>query len=576
MNSEPAVGFAGIEKSFFGVKVLKGVSFGVGAGRIVGLVGENGAGKSTLMNLLGGNLQPDAGELRVNGQPYSPRNPNDARAAGIAFVHQELNLFPNLSIAENLHLTDFPRIGQKVVRGSSFIVRGSTETTGAQQRTTINEQRIGGVIPWIDRRVLRSRTTELLRQVGLDHAPDTLVERLPAGERQLVEIAKALGAEARVLILDEPTTSLSARECERLFTLMNQLRERGIAIIYISHALGDVLRICDELVVLRDGERVGGGATKEFTHDRLVSLMVGRQLNQLYPERVRWRGGAAISDQQSPINNFQSDRDSKPLKIDDRRLAIGDPVLRVRSLTQPGIVRDISFTLAAGEVLGISGLMGAGRSELARILFGLDPCASGEIELDGQPLDGQPRRRIQRGLAFLTEDRRQEGLCMEASIADNMALVTLPDRSRTPARLLDFAGIKSAVSRMREAVRLSPKATDAQAVRTLSGGNQQKVVLGKWLLAEPKVFILDEPTRGIDVGAKFEIYQLIHQLADRGAGVLVISSEIEELTGICDRLLVMRHGEITGEFRREEFDREKILAAALHSSKPVAADVRRL
>jgi len=231
------------------------------------------------------------------------------------------------------------------------------------------------------------------------------------------------------------------------------------------------------------------------------------------------------------------------------------------------VVRDISFTLAAGEVLGISGLMGAGRSELARILFGLDPHSSGEILLQGRPLDGQPRRRIQRGLAFLTEDRRQEGLCMEASIADNIALVTLSTHGRTPARFLDFAGIKSAVTRMREAVRLSPAARDTQPVRTLSGGNQQKVVLGKWLLAEPQVLILDEPTRGIDVGAKFEIYQLIHQLADRGAGVLVISSEIEELMGICDRILVMRRGELTGEFPRAQFDREKILAAALHESK---------
>ena len=513
-NDEPVVAFDRIEKSFFGVRVLKGVSVGVGAARIVGLVGENGAGKSTLMNLLGGNLQPDAGELRVNGQPYAPRHPNDARAAGIAFVHQELNLFPNLSIAENLFLTAFPCV-------------------------------IGGV-PWIDGGALRSRAGELLRQVGLEHSPDTLVERLSAGERQLVEIAKALGADARVIILDEPTTSLSARECERLFALVQQLRERGLAIIYISHALGDVLRICDDLVVLRDGEMVGGGEAKEFTHDRLVSLMVGRQLSQLYPER------------RSPAQREPNETANAP----GRR-----PALQVEGLSQPGIVRDISFNLAAGEVLGISGLMGAGRSELARILFGLDPCASGEIRLAGELLTGSPRQRIQRGLAFLTEDRRQEGLCMEASIADNMALVTLPANSRTPARFLDFARIKSAVTRMREAVKLSTNVADGHAVRTLSGGNQQKLVLGKWLLAEPKVLILDEPTRGIDVGAKFEIYQLIHQLADGGAGVLVISSEIEELIGICDRILVMRHGEITGGFRRDDFDREKILAAALHSSK---------
>ncbi len=515
MNAEPAVRFAGIEKAFFGVKVLKGVSFTVGAGSITGLVGENGAGKSTLMNLLGGNLPPDAGEMRVNGRPYAPRNPNDARAAGIACVHQELNLFPNLSIAENLFLPDLPRVA------------------GAQRSG----------LPWIDRRALDVSAAGLLQQVGLEHSPDTLVERLSAGERQLVEIAKALGANARVLILDEPTTSLSTRECERLFTLMQQLRARGLTLIYISHALHDVLRLCDDIVVLRDGAVVGGGPVPEFTHDRLVSLMVGRQLNQLYPER-RHRGHPADSP----------------------------PLLEVRAVSQPGVVRDIAFSLAPGEVLGVSGLMGAGRSELARILFGLDPHASGEILLEGKPLAGTPRHRIRRGLAFLTEDRRQDGLCLEAAIADNLALVTLAQHARTPVRWLDFAGIRAAISRMREAVRLSPAAGDTQPVRTLSGGNQQKVVLGKWLLAGPRVLILDEPNRVIDVGEKLEIYQLIHQLADRGAGVLVISSEIEELMGICDRILVMRQGEIAGEFAREHFDREKLLAAALHSSRSPVAD----
>jgi len=525
-NNEPFIVFDHIEKAFFGVKVLKGVSFGVGVGRIVGLVGENGAGKSTLMNLLGGNLQPDAGELRVNDQHYAPRHSNDARNAGIAFVHQELNLFPNLSIAENLYLTDFPRIRPAGTSG-----RADARRSG---------------LPWINRRALRAQSVELLRQVGLDLSPDTLVERLPAGERQLVEIAKALGANARALILDEPTTSLSSPECERLFILATQLRDRGIAIIYISHALGDVLRLCNDLVVLRDGEMVGGGPTQDFTHDRLVSLMVGRQLNQLYPER------------RSPARPEPNETENVPGR---------KPALQVERVSQPGIVRDISFSLAAGEVLGLSGLMGAGRSELARILFGLDPCASGEIRLNGENLTGAPRRRIQRGLAFLTEDRRQEGLCLEASIADNMALVTLPSNSRSPVRFLDYTRINSAVKRMREAVKLSPKAADTQAVRTLSGGNQQKVVLGKWLLAKPKVLILDEPTRGIDVGAKSEIYRLIYQLADRGAGVLVISSELEELVGLCDRILVMRHGEISGEFRRDSFDREKILAAALHFLK---------
>ena len=493
-----------VDKSFSGVRVLKNVSFALSVGRTLGLVGENGAGKSTLMNILGGNHQPDAGRMRLEGQPYLPRNPTDATRHGVAFIHQELNLFANLSVAENIFLTDFPR------------------TAG---------------LPWIQRRALRAKTTELLIQVGLDVPPETSVEHLSAGERQLVEIAKALSVDARLIIFDEPTTSLSMRETESLFSLMHCLRERGLSMIYVSHILGDVLQLCDDLVVLRDGEVVGSGPVSEFTADRMISLMVGRSLSRLYPTR--------------------------------RGPATAHPVLEVKSLSQPHVVHGVSLTIHREEVLGISGLMGAGRSELARILFGLDPHASGEILLDGKPLDRTPPLdRIQRGLAFLTEDRRAEGLCLEASIADNIALVSLRQHARPPFRLLDTSRWREGIRTMREAVRLTAKAGDAQPVKTLSGGNQQKVVLAKWLLAKPNVLILDEPTRGIDVGAKSEVYQLIHDLADKGAGVLVISSEIEELAGICDRILVMNRGEITGEFRREEFDRETILAAALGASKP--------
>lgn len=514
---EPIVTVDGIGKSFFGVKVLKNVRFQLVPGNILGLVGENGAGKSTLMNILGGNLPPDAGRMRVRGEPYAPRTSNDARAAGIAFVHQELNLFPNLTIAENLFLNSFPTFGQQ------------DSPHGRQS----------GGFPFIDRQRLFDLARAQLQRVGLSHDPRTLVDRLSSGERQLVEIAKALSARARIIILDEPTTSLSARECDRLFKLLQQLRAEGISMIYISHALGDVLRLCDQIAVLRDGDLVVNGPTSQFSQDQLVSLMVGRQLNSLYPDR------------KSPAN-----------------LKTGAPVLlQVWELSQPGFVRDISFQLAAGEVLGISGLMGAGRSELARILFGLDPCARGEILLEGIPVRGAPRRRIAQGFAFLPEDRRDEGLCMDASIADNIVLATLPSFARTPARLLKFPAIAAAVASIRQAVRLSPRAGDHQAVRTLSGGNQQKAVLAKWLLAKPKVLILDEPTRGIDVGAKFEIYQLIHQLADQGVGILVISSELEELIGICDRILVMRHGELAAEFPRAEFNRERLLSAALHTSK---------
>jgi len=493
--------FAHIEKSFFGVNVLKDVSLAVKPGQTVGLVGENGAGKSTLMNILGGNVRADAGEMRLDGQPYAPDSPRDAERAGIAFIHQELNLFSTLSIAENLFIGGFPR-------SRSWL-------------------------PFINRRQMLQRTRSLLAEVNLPHAPDTLIERLSAGERQLVEIAKALALDARLIILDEPTTSLTARETERLFAILARLRARGLSLIYISHSLDHVLRLCDQIVVLRDGAVVANEPAVRFAMDRLVSLMVGREITQLFPPRA-----------------------ARPTK---------EVVLDVRDVAQPGIVRGIAFQLCRGEVLGLSGLMGAGRSELARILFGLDPCAAGDIRLEGESIRHLPAsERIERGLAFLTEDRRAEGLCPEASIADNVTLVALPRLLRSWLGWLDRPRVAAEVRRMREAVKLTPTARDGQPVKTLSGGNQQKVVLAKWLLQEPKVFLLDEPTRGIDVGARYEVYRLIRQLAARGTGVLLISSEVEELLGMCDRILVMRGGAIRDTIEPHEFDRERILRAALH------------
>ena len=498
MSSAPAVEFEGIEKSFAGVSVLKRVSFHVGAGRTLGLVGENGAGKSTLMNILGGNLRPDGGSMRLHGGIYQPHHPTDAARAQIAFIHQELNLFPNLSIAENIFLTVLPR----------------------------------GRLPWIDRRALRSRTAALLQEVGLGLSPDILVERLSAGERQLVEIARALSLDAGLIIFDEPTTSLSARETDALFALMRRFQARGVAMIYISHVLGDVRQLCHDLVVLRDGAVVAQGPIDSVSTPAIIRAMVGRELAQLYPTR--------------------------------RDAPSAEPALEVRHLTQPHVIRDISFTLHRGEVLGISGLMGAGRSELARIVFGLDSFTRGEILVHGRPTDRRgPLARIQQGIAFVTEDRRADGLCLEASIADNLALASLRRHARSPLRLIERSSWQESITRIRDAVRLSRDAADAQPVTTLSGGNQQKVVVGKWLLAAPSVLILDEPTRGVDVGAKHELYALILQLADRGTAVLVISSEIEELLGLCDRILVLCRGELRGELSRPEFSRERLLELAL-------------
>jgi ribose transport system ATP-binding protein len=498
----------GLHKSFFGVRVLHDVGFTLRAGQVLGLVGENGSGKSTTMNIIGGVLASDVGTMLLDGHDYRPRNPREAEARGIAFIHQELNLFRNLSVAENLFIAKFPRRLR--------------------------------ALPLIDRGAVGRRAAELLRAVDLDVPPATPLSRLSQGERQLVEIAKALGAKARVIIFDEPTTSLTTRETERLFEIIARLRAQGIAIIYISHILGDVLRLCDDIVVLRDGRVVGQAPRAEMTAERMISLMVGRTLDQIFPPRA-----PAV------------------------RTA---PVLEVRGLSQRGMVRDIGFTLHAGEVLGISGLMGAGRSELARILFGLDPHESGEIRIAGAPVPApSPAACMARGMAFLTEDRRAEGLMMEAPIADNIALASLPAFGAGWMRLIERTRLGEAVERVSASVRINARDLERTLVKNLSGGNQQKAVIGKWLLHQPRVFMLDEPTRGIDVGAKYEVYKIINQLAAEGTGVLLISSEIEELTGMCDRILVMAQGEIRATFDRAAFDREAILRAAMwHGMQAVA------
>lgn len=504
--------YEAVAKSFFGVPVLHAVSFTLDAGRVLGLIGENGAGKSTLMNILGGVTGADSGRITLSGQAHAPRSPAEAARAGIAFIHQELNLFPNLSVAENLLLHNFPKLAPG--------------------------------LPLLDKRASKRQAAALLTEVDLQVSPETPVAQLSQGERQLVEIAKALGLNAKIIIFDEPTTSLTAREKQRLFEIINRLRARGAAIIYISHVLEDVLALCDDIVVLRDGAVIGAGPRHEFTVERMITLMVGRTLDQLYPARGNTPGG--------------------------------ESVLEVREVSQPGVVKDVSFTLHRGEILGLSGLMGAGRSELARILFGLDAYERGEILLNGERLPAQSvRASIRRKMAFLTENRREEGLLPEATISENVALVSLESFVKMRPGVLERKDLDDAVRKMSVAVRLNKDAQSKQQVQSLSGGNQQKVVIAKWLLSKPSVFIMDEPTRGIDVGAKQEIYRLINDLADAGAGMLVISSEIEELIGLCDRIMVMRGGEITAMFDRAAFDRERILAAAFQQkSAPTLAHAR--
>ncbi|MCC7207471.1 MAG: sugar ABC transporter ATP-binding protein [Anaerolineae bacterium] len=494
----------GLCKSFFGIAAVQDVSIRVDEGQILGLIGQNGAGKSTLMNLIGGVVQPDSGQMIYQGKPYSPRGPADATAARIAFIHQELNLFTNLSIAENVFIEAFPTIGR-------------------------------GPFRVIDRAAVRRKTKEVLEAVGLDLSPDMQVDRMSPGERQLAEIAKALYLDASLLILDEPTTSLTSRETEKLFEIMRRLRERGKALIYISHILPDVLSLSDSIAIMRDGRLVTQESSDKFTVDRMIALMVGRSIEQLYPPRT-----AAPSH---------------------------ETLLELKGVSARGIVENVNFTVKRGEVVGLFGLMGSGRTELARMVFGLDSFEKGEIVVNDRKLEGtSARRSIRNNVAFVTENRREEGLLMNINIADNIALVSLPSFARTPVQVISQPELVSSVERVADALQLKSGNIVTQPAKALSGGNQQKVVVAKWLLSSPTVFIMDEPTRGIDVGAKYEIYNIIDQLAANGSGVLFISSELEELMGMCDRILVMSRGEIFGEFTRVQFDQEVILRAAFRET----------
>jgi len=493
-----------LSKSFFGIAAVREVNIKVGEGEILGLIGQNGAGKSTLMNLVGGVVQPDSGQMIYQGQAYAPRSPADANAARIAFIHQELNLFTNLSIAENIFIEGFPKVGV-------------------------------GPLRLIDRRGMRSKTREMLNAVGLDLDPEMQVDRLSPGERQLTEIAKALYLDASLIILDEPTTSLTSRETEKLFEIMRRLRDQGKALVYISHILTDVLAIADHIAIMRDGQLVTQEPAANFDVNRMIALMVGRSIEQLYPART-----------------------STPQQ---------DSLLELRDVSAKGIVEKVNLTVKRGEVVGLFGLMGSGRTELARMIFGLDSFEAGEVVMNGKPLGRTSvRGSIGNSMAFVTENRREEGLLMNINIADNIALVSLPAFAGKLTKIVRQADMLNATREVAGQLQLKSGNIAEQPAKALSGGNQQKVVVAKWLLSQPSVFIMDEPTRGIDVGAKYEIYSIIDQLAAGGSGVLFISSELEELMGMCDRIVVMSRGEVYGHFTRDEFDQEVILRSAFREN----------
>ncbi len=491
--AEPFLRMVQVSKRFPGVQALDDVNLEAYPGEALALLGANGAGKSTLMNVLGGVVRPDSGEILIDGTPVEIHSPLAAARHGIAFVHQEMMMLPTLSVAENLFITSFP-------------------TRGGM----------------IDRAEMNRRSSQVLGRLGCSFAPDTRVQYLSTGDRQMIEIGRALLGDPKIIIFDEPTSSLTSRERDRLFGVIRALKQDGVTIIYISHFLDEPFAICERVTVLRGGATVGGGAIGELTHDAIVRLMIGS-------------GG-----------------DVAP--VDRRTATIGEPVLQVEGLHRTGVLQDISFTLHKGEVLGLWGLLGSGRTEVARALVGLDPIDGGRIQVavDGTLQPVTPRE-AQRWIGMITEDRRNEGLLLPMSVRENMSLANLLNL-RNRWRLVDGARETTLAQQFVE--RLNIKVSSIlQPVRTLSGGNQQKVVVGRWLERNPPIYIMDEPTRGLDVGAKAEIRNIVFELAVSGAAILVIASEIEEMMALADRFIVMNRGAIVREFGKD-VSNDALMAAA--------------
>jgi ABC-type sugar transport system ATPase subunit len=490
-----ALEMRGINKSFAGNTVLADVNLSARAGEVHALVGENGAGKSTLMKILAGVYQPDAGEILIDGQRIRFARPSNALANGIAMIYQELSLAPDLTVAENIFLGREPL---------SFALLGV-----------------------VNRREMNTRANGMLKAYGFKLDPRASIKRLSAADRQLVEITRATVEAKRVLVMDEPTSSLTAHEVEDLFRLIRELKNRGLAIIYISHRLEELDFIADRLTVLRDGQAVYSGAWGEISRTEIIRHMAGRELKEIFPPRAA---------------------------------AKGETRLRVTNLTRKGKFRDVSFAVAAGEVVGIAGLAGAGRTELVETIFGAYHADSGEIVLDGSKLHmAQPDLAVARGLGLLTEDRKRTGLCLNQPLASNLTLANL--RALIRNWRLDRKREKAAACAYIEKLHIRPPDPD-KTVALMSGGNQQKVLLARWLFADSKVFLLDEPTRGVDVAARSEIYRVINRLAERGAAIVMVSSDLPELLGMADRILVMRRGRLVAELDARRTTQEEVLRHA--------------
>ncbi|AEC02826.1 sugar ABC transporter ATP-binding protein [Parasphaerochaeta coccoides] len=490
-----------ITKKFPGVIALDDVSFGLKSGEVLALLGENGAGKSTLMKILSGVYLRDEGFISLFGENIGDLNPRLAQKHGVAMIHQELNMCSHLTVTENLFL------GRELISGKGTL----------------------------DNKAMRHQAQEVLARLNIDDiTPDTIVGKLAVSKQQMVEIAKALLSDARVLIMDEPTSALTSKEITDLFSIIHKLRSEGRGIVYISHRLEELQHIVDRVIIMRDGKTITTRNFKDISMDEIISFMVGREITEKFPTV------------QSPI---------------------GKKIFEVKNLCAGRAVRDISFSLNQGEIVGIAGLMGAGRTETTRAIFGVDPKDSGSIFIDGaEVVITKPEDAISQGIVLVPEDRKKDGLCTKLSIKENIAL---PNLDILGSRFLGVINRKSERDMVDKAVEnLSIKLTDIESnAANLSGGNQQKVVVGKWLARDSRVVMFDEPTRGIDVAAKVEIYHLMNQLKQQGIGVLFVSSEMQEIIGISDRILVMCDGKLTGELSSQEATQEKILELATHFEK---------
>ncbi len=499
----PFLQFEDVTKTYPGVTALSGVSFGVGTGSVHALMGENGAGKSTLLKTLSGSHAPTSGRLRLDGVPHVFQSTADALAAGVAVIYQELHLVPGMTVAENIYLGHLP-----ARRGL------------------------------VDRASLRAQAAAQLRRLGEDIDPDTLLADLPIGQRQMVEIAKALSRGARVIAFDEPTSSLSAREIGKLFTVIRDLRAQGCVILYVTHRMEEIFKLCDACTVLRDGRHVRTYATLDgVTPAGLVQDMVGRDIADVFGYAPRPHGA---------------------------------PALEAGGLLGCGLSAPVSLSVAQGEILGLFGLIGAGRTELMKLLFGAEPLTGGTVRVHGRPVPlRSPGDAIAAGLAYCTEDRKRDGIVPILSVMENCNVSARPAHVRLGC-LIDDAWEQANARQQIDSLKVrTPSLT--QLIKHLSGGNQQKVILGRWLSTNIRVLLLDEPTRGIDIGAKSDIYQIIFRLAREGAGIVVVSSDLPEVLGLADRVAVMREGAISAIFTRAEATPERVLAAALPLEKTTAA-----